>query len=97
MFFKFWIIWALIGLAGATCVFSWALRTRQFEEGRRAALLPLDDVPLEPPSHSKTGRFHFWVIMAILAVGVVMMGLATHLALTTEAAVRAQTEETHGD
>jgi hypothetical protein len=82
MFFQFWIVWALIGILAATWVFSWALRTRQFENSRRAGLLPLDDIAVEPPLKTHEGRFHFWFIMGILAVGLFLVFYSLHVALS---------------
>jgi hypothetical protein len=51
MYLAFWIGWGLIGLAFTVAVFAWAVRTRQFSQSRRAALLPFDDISPEdsPP------------------------------------------------
>jgi nitrogen fixation-related uncharacterized protein len=43
MFLFFWVAWALFGLAVATALLWWSVKTRQFEQGRRAAMLPLED------------------------------------------------------
>jgi len=73
MFLKFWILWALLALTIATWLFKWAVNTGQFEEARRAALLPLDDV--EPrPAAKRGGR---WTLAYLLALVVVALGLTT--------------------
>jgi nitrogen fixation-related uncharacterized protein len=81
MFIRFWLLWLLLGLAVATWVLSWAIRTRQFEEPRRAALLPFDDVEVERPPHTRTGRFHLWFIWVLVAVGIALSTLSLILSL----------------
>ncbi|NUP88367.1 MAG: hypothetical protein HUU25_00945 [Candidatus Sumerlaeia bacterium] len=80
-FVAFWIVWAALGLAAAAYLFWWALRTRQFEESRRAALIVLDDVPLESPGNSRGGRTIFRVMMAITVIGVAIVSYSVYIAL----------------
>jgi nitrogen fixation-related uncharacterized protein len=80
MFIKFWIGWALVGLALAVWLFAWSVRTRQFEEGRRAKYLPFDDVKPSDPDYNRTGRLHLAAISGIVAAGVILTGAMLVLA-----------------
>jgi nitrogen fixation-related uncharacterized protein len=75
MFTRFWIAYTILGLALAVAIFAWAVRTRQFEESRRAGLLPFDDA--EPDStverpERREGRFHLYLLSGLVVVGVVL-------------------------
>jgi nitrogen fixation-related uncharacterized protein len=75
MFTRFWIAYTILGLALALVIFAWAVRTRQFEESRRAGLLPFDDAEPEstkerPPR--RDGRLHLYLLSALVLVGVVL-------------------------
>jgi nitrogen fixation-related uncharacterized protein len=80
MFVRFWILWAVAGLAIATWLFRWAVVTGQFDDARRAALLPLDDVKPRscPPS---SGRLHLFVLVGVAVVGVLLTSLTVLMAL----------------
>lgn len=83
MFLQFWILWAFLGLSIATAVFWWALHRGQFDDSRRAALLALDDVedgsePLPAPP-SRAARVHFFVLMGLIAVSVVLVAMTVVL------------------
>jgi nitrogen fixation-related uncharacterized protein len=84
MFTGFWILWSIIGLALATALFAWSVKTRQFENSRRAALIPFDDVKPDAKNEGKPvkkNRLLFWTVMFLLVlslaflVGTVMMTL----------------------
>lgn len=77
MFLNFWIGWAFVGLLAATGLFAWSVKTRQFSDSKRAALLPFDDVtPQEKSTDTKKGS-GLWV--TVLFLFIVSTGL---LALT---------------
>ena len=80
MFVRFWILWAVAGLTIATWLFRWAVVTGQFDEPRRAALLPLDDVKPRPQP-PQSGRFHLLVLLGLAVVGVLLTSLTVILAL----------------
>ena len=86
MFLRFWILWAFVGLSIATAIFWWALHRGQFEDSRRAALLPLDDVdePVEDRStraHARAGRWHLVELLGVVAIGVAFVVVTIVLAL----------------
>ena len=72
-FLKFWILWALVGLAVAVWLFYWSLRSRQYQESRRAALLPFDDIEPEEPTHKKEGRFHLYLLFGLVITGLALI------------------------
>lgn len=72
MFVRFWLLWLLFGMAAAVWVFAWAIRTGQYSEERRAALLPLDDMVPERASHAHQGRFHMRLLIGLVAVGIAL-------------------------
>jgi hypothetical protein len=83
MYLAFWIGWGLIGLAATVGVFAWAVRTRQFTQSRRAALLPFDDIsPEDAPAGSKEREKKSNMVLAAvfivagLVFTVVMLALA---------------------
>jgi nitrogen fixation-related uncharacterized protein len=80
MFVRFWILWALIGLSAATWLFRWAVITGQFDDPRRAALLPLDDVTPRTTA-PRSGRFHLFLLVGLAAIGVLLTSLTVVLAL----------------
>lgn len=84
MFLKFWLGWALIGLAAATWLFAWAVRSRQFDEARRAALLPFDDIAPQRPTYSPKGRLHLAVLLTLLGLGVALTLVSLVLALISQ-------------
>lgn len=72
MFLGFWILWALIGLAAATALFAWSIRTKQFENSRRASLLPFDDVaPVKPGGAGARNRGLFITIALLIGLGII--------------------------
>lgn len=80
MFVRFWLIWALVGLAVTIWLFRWALRTGQFSDSKRSALLPLSD--LQPPaSVAQSGRFHLAILVGIAVCGVLMTCAVVVIAL----------------
>jgi len=81
VFLTFWLGWALVGLAAATWLFAWAVRSRQFDEARRAALLPFDDVTPQRPSFSRKGRLHLAALLTILGLGIALTLISLVLAL----------------
>jgi cbb3-type cytochrome oxidase maturation protein len=80
MFIDFWIGWALVGLAAATWLFAWSVKKGQFEESRRAALLPLDDLESRPPGNRR-GRLHLAVLLGVATLGVLLTGITVVLAV----------------
>ena len=69
MFLTFWIGWAFVGLAVATWLFAWSIKTRQFENSRRASLLPFDDVsPVATRESEKKGRTIFYTVLGLFAL-----------------------------
>lgn len=83
MFIAFWIGWALIGLMVAVLVFVWAMKTRQFEESRRAALIPFDDILPEQSDKESQRKSGLWIVVVIFAVVFVL--IAVMLALSMQA------------
>lgn len=87
MFLKFWLLWAFLGLSIATAVFWWALSRGQFDDSRRAALLPLDDVEDDPAPFaagpSRGSRWHFAVLMGVVAISVGLVAFTILLSLGT--------------
>jgi nitrogen fixation-related uncharacterized protein len=91
MFTRLWLLWLLIGLAVAAWIFWWAVRRGQFEEGRRAALLPLDDVELQIFTKRETGnaelagasrgRLNLVVMLTLVVVGATLSLLTFILSL----------------
>ena len=81
MFIKFWVLWALATLAAAAWLLWWSVRTHQFEEQRRAGLLPFDDVAPERPKHGSQGRFHLALLLGLAVLGTVLTALTVILAL----------------
>ena len=80
MFLAFWLAWALVGLSAAVLLFTWAVRTRQFESGRRAALIPFDDIaPEERPQPRSLGRGQMLLIVfaAVLVTALTALMLVT--------------------
>lgn len=71
MFLAFWIFWAFVGLAAATLLFAWSVKTHQFENSRRAALIPFDDLEPAKSGSTKEGRTLFLTIMTMLVLGVI--------------------------
>lgn len=70
MFLKFWIIWAFAGLSLATALFWWAMKSRQFEDSRRAAYLPLKDLDDEPEVRKRPGaELSLYVLLGVVALG----------------------------
>ena len=81
-FYVLMIAWATVSLVVAIVIFMWGVRTGQFKDSRRAALLPFDeDVHVEAPSHSKAGRASFYYIIGLIAVTLFATGLMLHFAL----------------
>ena len=71
MFTYFWLVWATIGLIGAIILFRWSLKTRQFQDSRRAALLPFDDeAPAESGEKARNPRL-FLTVAVIMGFGIV--------------------------
>lgn len=75
MFINFWIIWSLVGLVIATLLFAWSVKTRQFSNSRRAALIPFDDVKPEKDDEQKSGknRVLFWSVMFLFGLSLLML------------------------
>jgi cbb3-type cytochrome oxidase subunit 3 len=80
MFIRFWILWMMLGLSAAVWVFAWAVRTRQFTQGRRAALIPFDD--WAERGAAAPARAMSWGVRAIVLVGALslLITLATLVA-----------------
>lgn len=71
MFIKFWIIWAVAGLSVATWLFIWSLKTRQFENSRKASLLPFDDIDMaKTESNTGKGRGILITVVSMLAISI---------------------------
>jgi cbb3-type cytochrome oxidase maturation protein len=84
MFARFWILWAFIGLALATWIFWWAVRRGQFDDSRRAGLLPLDDVDPQTNAQRGTvrrGRLNLIILLSIAAIGVAISVVTIALAV----------------
>ena len=79
MHLAFWIGWGLVGLAFSVGVFVWAVRTRQFTQSRKAALIPFDDITPEdaPPGEAggNLGLAVFFLVIGLLFTAV-MLALA---------------------
>jgi nitrogen fixation-related uncharacterized protein len=75
MFITFWIIWSFIGLTAATLLFYWSVKTRQFNNSRRAALMPFDDVkPTGREDKPETkNRLLFWSMMFLLTLSLLLI------------------------
>ena len=77
MFMSFWIGWAILGLIIATWLFAWSVRTRQFENGKRASLLPFDDIDpgIDQAEIPNKGRGLFWAMIGLvgLAIGFIIV------------------------
>jgi len=76
VFVNFWILWSLLGLAAATALFAWSVGTRQFENSRRAALLPFDDIEPEPRTSAKPvrkNRLLFWSMMLLFLLSMLLL------------------------
>lgn len=81
MFVNFWILWSLLGLGVATALFAWSVKTRQFENSRRASMLPFDDIKPESKDDkpAEKNRLLFWTVILLmllslgLLVGTIMM------------------------
>ena len=87
MFLRFWFIWAFLGLSVATLIFWWAIQRGQFEDSRRAAFLPLDDVEPAPDARAtppeRGGRLSLYVMLGIAALGVGVTLVTLVLALVS--------------
>ena len=71
MFTYFWLVWATIGMIGAIILFRWALKTRQFKDSRRAALLPFDDgPPAEAGERVHNPRLFMMTVVVIMGLGI---------------------------
>ena len=81
MFLAFFLGWSLVGLAVAVSIFIWAIRSRQFESSRRAALLPFDDVAPEAPSGTRQGKLNFVILVLIIGTGITLTAVMLALAL----------------
>ena len=75
MFSTFWIGWALLGLSVATILFAWSIKTRQFENSRRAALLPFDDITPEKPEGNEGKKKGKGLLLTVIALFVLSIGL----------------------
>lgn len=75
MFSTFWIGWALLGLLAATILFAWSIKTRQFENSRRAALLPFDDITPEKPKGIEGKKKGKGLLLTVIALFVLSIGL----------------------
>lgn len=81
-FYVLMIAWATVSLLVAIVIFMWGVRTGQFQDSRRAALLPFDEeTHVEPPSHSHAGRASLIFFAALIAVTLFATGYMLHLAL----------------
>ncbi len=78
----FWIGWGLVGLAFTIGVFVWAVRTQQFTQSRKAALIPFDDITPEDAPLGEDGRAKSNLGLAVLFIvfgllfTIVMLALA---------------------
>lgn len=72
MFITFWLVWGLVGLGFATWLFAWAVKTRQFENSRKAALIPFDDIVPESNHSVKGGKGFFYMIIGLVIYGILL-------------------------
>jgi len=73
MFLAFWIGWALVGLAIAVFVFAWAIKSRQFEQSRKAALLPFDDVEPESAGSESLRRSNLIIVVTVIIIAIILV------------------------
>jgi len=83
MHLAFWIGWGLVGLAFSVGVFVWAVRTRQFTQSRKAALIPFDDITPEDAPLGADGRAgsNFGLAVFFLVIGLLFTAVMLALAL----------------
>jgi len=82
MFGTFWIVWTFLGLAVATWLFRWALRTGQFADSRRAGLLPLEGAAPQPVT-PRSGGLHLAVLVGLAVVGILLTSAVVVIALVS--------------
>jgi len=83
MYYSFFTIYILVGLAITLPVIHWALKSGQFREQQRARFLPLEYEPEEKPfSLSGISRIETYVLGALVCAGLLVSGAVLIFSLT---------------
>jgi cbb3-type cytochrome oxidase maturation protein len=77
MYYPFFIVYLVAGLAVAIWAFRWALRNGQFSDQQRARFLPLDEEGEQPAVViTRLNRYQAYLLLALAGSGMLALAAA---------------------